>query len=282
MKLKVIESGLFKLDGGAMFGVVPRQMWERMNAPDEKNMCSWSMRCLLVEDQGRVILFDTGMGNKQGEKFRSHFEPHGPDSLVHSIEEAGYSIEDITDVFQTHFHFDHVGGALTHDANGNIIPQFPNATYWTNEKHYQWSVNPNPREKASFLTENIVPMKEHGVLKNIDVEDGVKFTDNITVDFYYGHTEAMMVPTIQLPNGRKLVFTADLLPSAHHVRIPYIMAYDVRPLETIRDKHRFYEKALDDNTYIFFEHDKDTVLGQLIKDAKGRYAIQPADFDKLI
>ena len=281
MKLKIIETGLFKLDGGAMFGVVPKQMWKNMNPPDQNNMCTWTMRCLLVDDGQRVILFDTGMGTKQGEKFRSHFEPHGPDSLVNSLHEAGYKPEDITDVFQTHFHFDHVGGALVKDDKGDIVPQFPNATYWSNEKHLEWSLNPNDRERASFLVENIKPLKDHGVLKFIDIEDGVHFTDTITVDFYWGHTEAMMVPTIHLPKGEKLVFTADLLPSAHHVRMPYIMSYDIRPLETLRDKARFYEKACNTDSYIFFEHDKDTVLGQLIKDDRGRYGIQNIESSRL-
>lgn len=277
MKLSVIETGYFKLDGGAMFGVVPKQMWKRLNPPDENNMCTWTMRCLLVDTGDKKILFDTGMGSKQGEKFRSHFEPHGKYELVDSIRNAGYSIDDITDVFQTHFHFDHVGGALYRNDKGDIVPSFPNATYWSNKKHYDWAATPNAREAASFLPENFKPLKDHGVIEFLDVQDGIRFTDDISVDFYYGHTEAMMVPTIQLPNGKKLVFAADLLPSAHHVRMPYIMAYDVRPLKTLEDKSRFYEKALDADTYIFFEHDKDTVIGQLIKDERGRYAISSAD-----
>ncbi len=277
MKLSIIETGLFKLDGGAMFGVVPKQMWKRMNPPDDNNMCTWTMRCLLLEHDNRLILFDTGMGSKQGEKFRSHFEPHGEHTLESSITQTGYKLEDVTDVFITHFHFDHAGGALRKDAQGNIIPQFPEATYWSNELHYKWAIEPNARERASFLPENIKPLMDQGIMKFIDVEDGVQFNDFISVDFYYGHTEAMMVPTIHLPDGKNLVFTADLMPSAHHVRMPYIMAYDVRPLETLRDKARFYEKAVNTDTYIFFEHDKDSILGQLQKNEKGRFSIDQVD-----
>lgn len=273
MKIKSIETGLFKLDGGAMFGVVPKKMWNKMNPADDNNMCTWTLRCLLVDDGEKVILFDTGMGDKQNERFRSHFEPHGKDNLSNSIREAGYELEDITDVFQTHFHFDHVGGALYRDDKGNLEPTFPNATYWSNEKHFNWACDPNDRERASFLKENFVALKDMGLLKYIDIEDGVQFTDRISVDFYWGHTEALMVPTIKLDSGDDLVFTADLLPSAHHVRMPYVMSYDIRPLETLKDKARFYEKALADNCYIFFEHDKDRIIGQLNKNEKGRYGI---------
>lgn len=273
MELHVIDTGFFKLDGGAMFGVVPKQMWSKLNAPDDNNMCTWAMRCLLVKEGNRLILFDTGMGNKQDARFRSHFEPHGDLSLEISIKKAGYSFEDITDVFLTHFHFDHVGGAVYLDQNQKLQPTFPNATYWTNQKHFDWASKPNDREKASFLKENFIPLHEQNKLKYIDINDGIHFTENITVDFYYGHTEALMVPTIHLPNGKKIVFTADLLPSSCHVRMPYIMSYDVRPLETLRDKARFYEKALDSDTYIFFEHDKDYTLGQLTRNERKRYGI---------
>ncbi|MGA0284025.1 MAG: MBL fold metallo-hydrolase [Saprospiraceae bacterium] len=277
MKLKIIETGYFKLDGGAMFGVVPKQIWKHLNPPDDNNMCTWSMRCLLVEHKGRIIVFDTGMGNKQDDKFRSYFEPHGDDTLISSIRQAGYDPSDITDVFQTHFHFDHVGGSLLKNQKGEIEPAFPNATYWSNKLHYDWAADPNAREKASFLAENFKPLNEMGLMQFIDLEDGIEFMEDITVDFYYGHTEAMMVPTIHLPDGKKLVFTADLLPSAHHVRMPYVMSYDIRPLETLNDRKRFYEKALDPDCYLFFEHDKDTVLGQLVKDEKGRFEITEAD-----
>jgi glyoxylase-like metal-dependent hydrolase (beta-lactamase superfamily II) len=282
MKIKSIETGLFKLDGGAMFGVVPKKMWNRLNPADENNLCTWTMRCLLVDDGERVILFDTGMGNKQNEKFMSHFHPHGEDSLRRSIQNAGYKMEDITDVFITHFHFDHCGGALYKNEKGLIEPSFPNAIYWTNERHYNWAYDSNAREAASFLKENFQPLKEMGILKFIDVEEDVKFTDRIKVNYYYGHTECMMVPTILTDKGDEIVFPADLLPSEHHVRMPYVMSYDVRPLETLKDKERFYEKAVADNCYIFFEHDKDRMMGKLIKNEGNRFAIAEVDESSLI
>jgi len=270
MKLHIIETGKFKLDGGAMFGVVPKSLWKRLNEPDENNMCTWSMRCLLIEEGERKILIDTGLGTKQDAKFRSHFYPHGEDSLDNSLNNAGLSMEDVTDVFLTHLHFDHVGGAITKDKDGNLIPTFPNATYWSNEKHWNWALNPNPREKASFLKENIVPLKEHNVVRFLDVEDGVQFTDSISVDFVYGHTEAMMVPYIQLDNGKTLVYTADLLPSHCHIGMPYVMGYDIRPLDTLKEKAKLYEKAVNTNHLIFFEHDKDIACAELVKNDKGR------------
>ena len=257
-----------------MFGVVPKRMWNNMIPSDENNMITLSMRCLLVDDGERVILFDTGMGSKQGEKFRSFFEPHGEDSLSMSIRNAGYTMDQITDVFISHFHFDHCGGALSLDSKGQIVPSFPNAKYWTNDRHYKWAYDANPREAASFLKENFQPLKEMGMLEFLDVEEDLPFTDRIRINFYYGHTDAMMVPTIRTDNGEDIVFTADLLPTSHHVRMPYVMSYDVRPLETLNDRKRFYEKALADNCYIFFEHDKDTMLGQLIQNEKGRFGIQ--------
>ncbi|MDB4438871.1 MBL fold metallo-hydrolase [bacterium] len=274
MELHVIDTGYFKLDGGAMYGVVPKQMWSKLNVPDDNNMCTWAMRCLLVKDGNRLILVDTGMGNKQDAKFMSHFQPHGDASLLLSLFKAGYSPEEITDVFITHFHFDHVGGAVCFDKDENLVPTFPNATYWTNKTHFEWASTPNYREKASFLKENFAPLMEQGVLKFIDEYDGINFTENITVDYFYGHTESLMVPTFHMPNGKRLVFTADLLPSAGHVRMPYVMSYDIRPLETLKDKARFYEKALDENTFIFFEHDKDNAFGQLTRNERGRYGIE--------
>lgn len=281
MKIHRIESGLFKLDGGAMYGVVPQKIWSKLNKPDTNNMCTWAMRCLLIEEGDRRILIDTGMGDKQDEKFQSHFEPHGPDSLAGSLRQSGFETEDITDVFLTHLHFDHCGGSLVRNSNGDIVPQFPNATYWTNKEHLETALSPNFREKASFLKENIVPLIEGKHLFYIDVQDGIHFTENITVDFFYGHTTAMMVPTVSLPGDKKLIFPADLLPSATHVRMPYVMSYDIRPLTTLTEKQSFYEKTLDKNTYFFFEHDKDHVLGQLSKDERGRYSIEPMALDVL-
>lgn len=282
MILKEVHCGFFKLDGGAMFGVVPKKMWNKINPSDENNLCTWAMRCLMVRDGDRTILFDTGMGNKQDDKFKGHFEPHGEQSLGSSLAELAIAAEEVTDVFLTHLHFDHCGGALYRNEKGDILPTFPNATYWTNEKHLEWALNPNPREKASFLKENIVPLIEQKRLSFVPVEDGVHFSENITVDFYDGHTEKMMVPTITLPSGKKVVFPADLLPSAGHARMPYVMSYDIRPLVTLKEKRRWYDGIANDaDTYLYFEHDKDLGLGQLVTNEKGRYSIESADLSKL-
>ncbi len=281
MKLHLIETGWFKLDGGAMFGVVPHKLWSQMIPPDDNNMCTWTMRCLLLEDGARKILIDTGMGDKQDDKFRSHFEPHGPYTLSGSLDRVGVHPNEITDVFLTHLHFDHCGGALVRSASGDVVPQFPNATYWTNKRHLDWALNPNFREKASFLKENIVPLKDQNKLAYIDVKDGVHFTDSITVDFYNGHTESMMVPTIHL-GGKQIVFPTDLLASAHHVRMPYVMGYDIRPLVTLEEKARFYEKSHDPNTYFIFEHDKDMAMGQLVRNDRGRYSIKEVDAEVVL
>jgi len=270
MKLHIIETGKFKLDGGAMFGVVPKSMWQKLNEPDDNNMCTWSMRCLLIEDGERKILIDTGLGDKQNAKFRSHFHPHGEDSLSQSLANAGFSFEDITDVFLTHLHFDHVGGAIFRNEKEELLPTFPNATYWTNEKHLAWALDPNPRERASFLTENIQPLIDHDVLKYIDIENGVSFTENISIDFVNGHTEALMVPYINLGNGNTLVYTADLLPSHCHIGMPYVMGYDIRPLDTLKEKKELYEKVVNTNHFIFFEHDKDIACAELTKNDRGR------------
>jgi len=281
MKAHIIETGKFKLDGGAMFGVVPKQMWNRLNPADENNMCTWSMRCLLVDVGERVILFDTGMGDKQDEKFASHFEPHGEDNLISSITNAGYTREEITDVFLTHLHFDHCGGAVSKLENGDLIPTFPNAMYWTGRRHLASALDPNPREKASFLKENIVPLETHGKLSFIE-EDQKNWTDSITVKFYDGHTAGMMIPTITFPNGNQLTFAADLLPSSYHVRMPYVMSYDIDPLQTLEDKKAYYEEALAPNHYVLFEHDPVHLVGSVIKNEKGRYAIEKADFNTII
>lgn len=270
MKLHIIETGKFKLDGGAMFGVVPRSLWKRLNEPDENNMCTWSMRCLLIEDGEKKILIDTGLGDKQDDKFRSHFYPHGDDSLYGSLSSSGFGVEDITDVFLTHLHFDHVGGAVRRTADGHLVPTFPNATYWTNEKHLAWALKPNARESASFLTENIVPLVDHNVLKFIDIEEDVPFTDRIKVNFAYGHTEALMTPYIHLDDGRTVVYTADLLPSHCHISMPYIMGYDIRPLETLKEKAALYERVIGTDHLIFFEHDKDIACAELVKNDRDR------------
>ena len=269
-KLHVIQAGKFKLDGGAMFGVVPKRLWNKLNPADDQNLCTWSLRCLLLETKTRRILFDTGMGTKQDERFRSHFQPHGDTDLLSSLSEKGFEPEDITDVFLTHFHFDHVGGAITKTKQGTLVPTFPNAKYWSNDVHYQWAIHPNDREKASFLKENFVPLYEHNVLNFIEVTQNIEWLEGIRVQFVYGHTEAMMIPIIPMDN-RTVVFCADLLPSVHHVRMPYVMAYDIRPLETLKEKYRFFEEAIQGDYHLFLEHDPVNTCCKIIKNNRGRF-----------
>ncbi|WP_235299034.1 MBL fold metallo-hydrolase [Portibacter marinus] len=270
MKISIVHAGLFKLDGGAMFGVVPKQLWNRLNPADENNMCTWAMRCLLIETDDRKILVDTGMGHKQDEKFKKHFEPHGPYDLIQSLADHDLKPGEITDVFLTHFHFDHVGGALVKDGN-NIVPQFPNATYWSNELHWEWALNANDREAASFLKENIVGLKEHGVIEFIDVVQDITWIKNIGVKFFYGHTEAMMTPIITLNNGKQYAYAADLMPSSYHIRMPYVMSYDIRPLDTLNEKKEFLEFAMENDIYIIFEHDPIYECGKVAKDDQQRF-----------
>ncbi len=259
MKLYSINTGYFKLDGGAMFGVVPKSIWNKLNPADENNMCSWALRCLLIEDEGKLILIDTGMGNKQDAKFFGHYYLHGNDTLEKSLAAHGFTKDDITDVFLTHLHFDHCGGAI--DREGDTLkPAFKNATYWSNERHWQWAVEPNAREKASFLKENILPIQESGRLQFVEVADALdktiqtKLCENIFIKTVYGHTGAMMLPVIKY-NGKTIVYMADLLPSVGHIPLPYVMGYDMFPLTTLNEKKMFFEEALANNYILFFEHD---------------------------
>ena len=260
MKLYSINTGYFKLDGGAMFGVVPKSMWNKINPADENNLCSWALRCLLIEDGNRLILVDNGNGDKQDAKFFSHYYLHGDDTLDKSLAKYGFSKDDITDVFLTHLHFDHCGGSIIRDGD-KLVPAFKNATYWSNKEHWDWAVYPNEREKASFLKENILPIEESGRLQFIEVTgaaDGKlgksSFTENISVRFVSGHTESMMLPQIKY-NDKTVVFMADLLPSAGHIPIPYVMAYDMFPLTTLNEKKSFLKEAVEGDYILFFEHD---------------------------
>ena len=262
MKLYSINTGYFKLDGGAMFGVVPKAIWNKINPADEYNLCSWALRCLLIEDDNRLILVDNGNGDKQDAKFFGHYHLHGDDTLEKSLAKYGFTKDDITDVFLTHLHFDHCGGSIKREGD-KLVPNFPNATYWSNKEHWDWAVNPNEREKASFLKENILPIEESGKLKLIEVAKGnenklgeVTFSENISVRFVNGHTQAMMLPQINY-NGKTIVFMADLLPSAGHIPIPYIMAYDMQPLLSLQEKRSFLNEAVENDYILFFEHDKD-------------------------
>jgi len=253
MKLHTINTGLFKLDGGAMFGVVPKAIWQKTNPADANNLCTWAMRCLLIEEGNQLILVDTGIGNKQDEKFFSHYYLHGNDSLEKSLAQLGFGTTDITDVFLTHLHFDHVGGAIIR-AGEKLIPAFKNARYWSNEKHWKWAVEPNAREKASFLKENILPIQESGQLNFVVERENIEWQKDINISFAYGHTDAMMLPKISY-KGKTIVYMADLLPSVGHLPLPYVMAYDMFPLKTLTEKQAFLEEAVDNNYILFLEHD---------------------------
>ncbi len=252
MKLHIIETGFFKLDGGAMFGVVPKSIWQKTNPADEKNLCTWAMRCLLIQDGNKLILIDNGIGTKQDEKFLSHYYLHGDDNLIKSIRAAGFSEDDVTDMFLTHLHFDHCGGGVRLN-NGKPELTFKKAQYWSNADQWNWAVKPNAREKASFLKENILPMKESGHLKFIHPATPSPFSQ---FDIFYtsGHTEKMMIPKIKV-NGKTICYMADLLPSVGHIPLPYVMGYDVRPLITLEEKEKFLNEAADKQYILFFEHD---------------------------
>jgi len=271
MKLYTINTGYFKLDGGAMFGVVPKSIWNKLNPADENNMCSWALRCLLIEDEGRLILIDNGMGDKQDAKFFGHYYLHGDDTLDKSLAQHGFTKDDITDVFLTHLHFDHCGGSIEKDGE-KLVPAFKNATYWSNENHWKWATEPNAREKASFLKENILPIQESGRLKFLNVNressnvstgaaessslttHDSPLTPNLSFFSVSGHTDSMMLPKINY-NGRTIVFMADLLPSTAHIPLPYVMAYDMFPLTTLNEKKLFLTEAQQNDYVLFFEHD---------------------------
>ncbi|HSU50502.1 MAG TPA: MBL fold metallo-hydrolase [Segetibacter sp.] len=254
MKLYSINAGFFKLDGGAMFGVVPKTIWNKLNPADENNMCSWALRCMLIDTGDKRILIDTGMGNKQDAKFFGHYYLHGNETLETSLTDKGFTKDDITDVFHTHLHFDHCGGTITRDEE-SLKPAFKNATLWSNEQHWKWATMPNEREKASFLKENILPMQESGRLRFAEVREGASlFHEDVTLKFAYGHTDAMMLPTIKY-KGRTIVYMADLLPSTAHLPLPYVMSYDMFPLKTLQEKKAFLQEALEKDYVLFFEHD---------------------------
>ncbi len=273
MKLTTIPTGFLKLDGGAMFGIVPKQLWQRLNPPDEKNLCTWAARCLLIETEGRKILVDTGLGDKQDAKFRSHFEPHGDDTLLNSLKINGLSPGDITDVFITHLHFDHVGGAVSFDEDRKLVPTFPNATYWSNQRHWDWAMQPNAREKASFLKENFVPLQEAGCVQFLEItDDPTNWLPGIKIQFVYGHTEAMMLLHIEYQQ-QTIVYCADLMPSSFHIGMPYVMAYDLRPLETLKEKEALLTKAVEKQYILFFEHDPRTECASVKRNDRGRIVI---------
>jgi len=308
MNLYTINTGYFKLDGGAMFGVVPKSIWNKINPADENNLCSWALRCLLIEDGNRLILVDNGNGDKQDAKFFSHYHLHGNDTLDKSLAKYGFRKNDITDVFLTHLHFDHCGGSIIRERD-KLIPAFKNAVYWSNEVHWDWAVNPNEREKASFLKENILPIQESGQLKFVDSgslaparvsppEDDSRHTEkknqsvltvneqlpavnfeitSLKIRFVNGHTKSMMLPQIQYKN-KTIVYMADLLPSHGHIPLPFVMAYDMFPLTTLQEKKIFLREAVKNDYILFFEHDPVYECCNLQQTERG---IRPKEFFKL-
>jgi len=272
MKLHPIETGNFKLDGGAMFGVVPKVLWQKTNPSDSNNLCPWAMRCMLVEDGDRLMLIDTGIGDKQDDKFLRHYYLHGDHSLKSSVERAGFGMDEITDVFLTHLHFDHCGGAIKRDQSNPemLIPTFKNAKFWSTEAHWNWAVEPNAREKASFLKDNINPIEASGQLNFVSRED--KMTQNVFsgVDVFFadGHTESQMIPIMNY-KGHKVAFMADLLPSIGHIPLPYVMGYDTRPLLTLDEKAWFLNWCVEENVVLFLEHDHENECCTLKHTEKG-------------
>ena len=270
MMLHPIECGNFKLDGGAMFGVVPKMLWQKTNPADKNNLVEVSSRSLLVETGNRLVLIDAGMGNKQSKKFFSYYNRWGDFSLEKSLKEKGFHRDEITDVFLTHLHFDHCGGAIIKNQKGNLIPTFKNATYWSHKKHWEWANNPNSREKASFLSENIRPIKESGQLTLLEGDEFIMENSPLGFDVIVvnGHTEKQMLPLISYKN-RTIVFTADLIPTVGHLPLAYVMGYDTRPLISLEEKNRFLKLAYEKKFLLFMEHDPFHELIDLRQTEKG-------------
>lgn len=269
MKIHTLDTGMFKLDGGAMFGVVPKSIWNKLNPADENNMCTWALRCLLVEDGNRLILVDTGIGNKQDEKFFSHYYLHGDGSLDGALKAKGFSHQDVTDVFHTHLHFDHCGGTITRNEDGQLVSAFPKANLWTSARHFEWATHPNPRERASFLADNILPMRESGKLKFVEDYNNRPFGERMEIIYCDGHTERMMLPLFTEESGKKFLFCADLFPSSYHLGLPYVMGYDMRPLITMKEKEHVLKRAMREGTTLIFEHDPEIAAANLIQTEKG-------------
>ena len=268
MKLYTINTGYFKLDGGAMFGVVPKTIWNKLNPADENNLCTWAMRCLLVKDGKRLILIDTGCGYKQGHNFFKYYYLHGEDSLERSLSQHGFSTDDVTDVILTHLHFDHAGGALKYNEDKSKVElTFKNATYWSHKGHWFWASYPNAREGASFLKENFKPIEETGQLRFIskDLDFGNK---NFSFMVVNGHTEGMIIPKIKY-DGKTIVYLADLIPSVGHIPLAYVMGYDVRPLDSMKEKDAFLKEALENEYILYFEHDPVNECGTVKQTEKG-------------
>lgn len=282
MKLYSINTGYFKLDGGAMFGVVPKSIWQRSNPADANNLCNWAMRSLLIEDGDRLMLIDCGIGNKQDDKFFSHFHLHGNDSLDSSLAAHGFHRDDITDVFLTHLHFDHCGGAIAYNAKSGLLePAFKNAHFWSTPKHWEWATKPNPREKASFLRENILPIEESGQLNWVSRQGDFMANVFPDIDLFFmdGHTESQMLPCIRY-KGKTIVFMADLLPSTGHIPLAYVMGYDTRPLLTMGEKKNFLDRAIKEDYILFLEHDPINECCTLQMTEKGPRLKEAFSFDR--
>lgn len=283
MTIYPIEAGNFKLDGGAMFGVVPKTLWTRTNPADENNMIDIGTRCLLIEDGDRLILIDNGLGDKQSEKFFKYYYRWGPYSLDKSLKEKGFHRDDITDVFMTHLHFDHCGGSIQwNKEHTGYEPAFKNARFWTNKDHWEWATNPNAREKASFLKENLLPMQASGQLHFLDREKGGQFYENLGFAVLYvdGHTDKQMIPHINY-KGKTLVFVSDLIPTVGHIPLPYVPGFDTRPLLTLNEKRAFLEKAADENFLLFFEHDAHNEIATVKHTEKGVRVNEIYNFDEI-
>jgi len=273
MKLYTIDTGYFKLDGGAMFGIVPRSMWQKLNPPDENNMCTWALRCLLIKDKNRLLLIDAGIGDYLNETYRQRFYPHGEDNLEKSLAKYGFKPEDITDILLTHLHFDHCCGVLKRDENQEAKLRFPNASIWSSSQQWEWAMNPNAKEKASFLEEILLPIKQSGKLKFVEDED--LQMENVELEFVTGHTESMIICHIY-KDKYAITYCADLIASHHHIRLPFVMAYDIKPLDTLQEKSFLLERAYENDHILFFEHDKDVEACTVKKTARG------IEFDKAI
>ncbi|MBI5916750.1 MAG: MBL fold metallo-hydrolase [Bacteroidetes bacterium] len=281
MHLTLLPTGTFKLDGGAMFGIVPKRLWQKANPADENNLCTWALRCLLIETGDRKILVDCSIGNKQEVKWRSFFEPTGAVSPLPALAERGISPEEITDVFLTHLHFDHCGGGVRSDENGKLVPTFPNATYWSNEQQWASAMNPNEKEKASFLKENFVPLREAGRVQFIDVQRNMlEWLPGLQVQYVHGHTDAMMMLHIDTAHGR-FVYCADAMPSSFHLNLPWVMAYDIRPLVTLEEKASLLENAVEYEWRLIFEHDPSAACATLTKSETGRVVVKEKFTDAL-
>lgn len=272
MQIYPVDTGNFKLDGGAMFGVVPKVIWQKTNPADANNLINMSLRCMLIEEGNRLILIDNGTGNKQSDKFFSYYYPFGDHSLDSSLKKLGFHRDDITDVFLTHLHFDHCGGSIQWNSDRTgYEPAFKNAVFWSNENHWKWATEPNAREKASFLKENILPIEQSGQLKHLPTPTGNMLSETelgFEVLFVDGHTEKQMIPHIRYKE-KTLVFMADLLPTVGHIPLAYVMGYDVRPLITLDEKAKFLNKAADEGYYLFLEHDYENQICTVKHTEKG-------------